>query len=125
MTAEEDHTDTTPSTEFIKEWEGMSIPYKRPVRLVPGLGGAVLGRTEVDNIVILSSIYAKPVKQGLGTKLLKMITGLADKHKIVLEVSPIRNKPHLLLWYKKHGFTEVTPDGYALSRPCSVENDDG
>jgi hypothetical protein len=112
-----------------KEWRSITTQHKFPVyRTYQDLGFASVARTKEPNIMLLVFIMAFTQGEGKGTKLLKIITDLADKHGVTLETcpspttydsTPVDSGPKaedLDKWYRKHGFTEMTTDGYALAR---------
>lgn len=112
-----------------KEWRSITTQHKLPVyRTYQDLGFASVAQTKEPNIMLLVFIMAFTQGEGKGTKLLKIITDMADKHGITLEASPspatydsapVGSGPKaedLEKWYRKNGFTEPTDDGYALAR---------
>ncbi len=118
-----------PGRDFEKEWFSITTQHEMPVyRTYEDLGFASVARTKEPNIMLLVVIVAFTQGEGKGTKLLKIITDLADKHGITLETcpspvtydsTPADSGPKaedLVNWYRKHGFTEPTADGYALAR---------
>lgn len=84
------------------------------------LNGTTVHASEDGNSVHIHDIHSHEPKSGNGTRALKHLTGLADKHgvklnlhaKAYLEDKPkhvgepehIRSTPRLQKWYKKHGF---------------------
>ena len=98
-------------------------PGKYLARTIAGLGTVVLTRTSSSCHIFLCSIWAEKPKQGLGTELMRRLTGLADELGVFLEAVPLRGKPWLTDWYDRHGFTEEALDNIAKLRvPCFTGN---
>ena len=79
-------------------------------------GDVLLDVSPFDNEIHISDIVAVGKRsQGKGTKALKFLTNLADKHNVKLSgvakgysnsKEHIQTSERLLQWYKKHGFVE-------------------
>lgn len=118
-----------PGKDMEREWYSITTQHKFPIyRTHEGLGFASVARTKDPDIMLIVFIMAFTQGEGKGTKLLKIIMGLADKHGVTLELCPSPTTYNsegadtgpkaedLENWYRKHGFTEKTADGYALAR---------
>jgi hypothetical protein len=107
-------------TSFMNEFMDNTTehPMDRRARL---LGHVTITLSPFDGEIHLSDISTYGDKnQGHGTKALKYLTSLAEKHNVTISgiaKAYSQNKDHiqsssdLLSWYKKHGFDEV-PDYY-------------
>lgn len=118
-----------PGKDLHKEWFSITTQHEFPAyRTYGDLGFASLCRSKDPDIMLIVFIMAFTQGDGKGTKLLKIITGLADKYGVTLELCPSPTTYNsaetdtgpkaedLDKWYRKHGFTERTDDGYALAR---------
>lgn len=83
------------------------------------LHGAVVHASRDGNQVHLHDIQTLAPKSGAGTKALKHLTSLADKHGVKLNLfakaysnrpEHIRSTPKLIKWYERHGFKHDEPD---------------
>lgn len=83
------------------------------------LHGAVVHASRDGHQVHIHDIQTLDPKSGAGTKALKHLTSLADKHSIKLNLfakaysnrpEHIRSTPKLIKWYEKHGFKHDEPD---------------
>ena len=98
--------------------EGMLDLYPAMERLVPKISGDdtvgfTLNMAKNKNAqphVYLSSIHSFPPKAGVGNNLMGVVTGLADKHGVILKLNAepfgheALSKTKLVTWYKRHGF---------------------
>lgn len=83
------------------------------------LHGSVVHVSRDGNQVHIHDIQTLAPKSGAGTKALKHLTSLADKHGVKLNLfakaysnrpEHIRATPKLIKWYEKHGFKHDEPD---------------
>lgn len=83
------------------------------------LHGSVVHVSRDGNQVHIHDIQTLAPKSGAGTKALKHLTSLADKHGVKLNLfakaysnrpEHIRSTPKLIKWYEKHGFKHDEPD---------------
>lgn len=85
-------------------------PFDRRARVLDE--DAIIVAHPFDGRIYLSFIHSVEMGKGQGTKGLKFLIGLADKHgvEIKLEVKPVGkgglNKRQLISWYKRHGFKQ-------------------
>jgi hypothetical protein len=104
--------------QFMAEYGNDSTehPFHRSARI---LHGATVDLSRDGNDVHMHDIVSLAPKSGAGTKALKHLTGLADKHgvKINLFAKAYSNRPEhikstkrLIKWYEKHGFKHDEPD---------------
>lgn len=83
------------------------------------LHGAVVHASRDGHQVHIHDIQTTDPKSGAGTKALKHLTSLADKHSVKLNLfakaysnrpEHIRSTPRLIKWYEKHGFKHDEQD---------------
>lgn len=83
------------------------------------LHGSVVHASRDGSQVHIHDIQTLALKSGAGTKALKHLTSLADKHGVKLNLfakaysnrpEHIRSTPKLIKWYEKHGFKHDEPD---------------
>lgn len=91
-------------------------PFHRSARI---LHGSIVDLSKDGNNIHIHDIVSTAPKTGVGTKALKHLTRLADKHGIKLNLfakaysnrpEHIRSTPKLIKWYEKHDFKHDEPD---------------
>lgn len=105
---------------FLKDFHADSSehPFHHSARI---LHRAVVHLSKDGNEVHMHDIFSTAPKSGAGTKALKHLTGLADKHGVKINIHAkvysdrpehIRSTGKLMKWYNKHGFQheEDEPD---------------
>ena len=103
---------------FMDEYhsDSQEHPFAHTARI---LHGAVVEASKDGNEVHIHDIRTTSPRSGAGTKALKHLTNLADKHNVKLNLfakaysnSPdhINNTERLVKWYEKHGFQHEEPD---------------
>lgn len=106
------------ATQFIKDLVSDSDehPFNSAARI---LHGAIVHVSPVGNQIHLHDIQTLEPRSGAGTKALKHLTSLADKHGVKIGIHAkayskrpeyITSTPRLIKWYKKHGFQHDEPD---------------
>jgi hypothetical protein len=113
--------------------ESAESPAKTVVRLFRA--GAPAGKYDVDlgassdgETVVLHNIAVYDRGKGIGNKVLGFLTGLADEHRvrIELEVGPqediegegdVLDGGRLVRWYTSHGFDWHEDGGYMIRHP--------
>ena len=103
--------------EFIEDFfdNTQEHPFNRKARIY---GDAVIEIYPVGNEIHLSDILSIQPKSGAGTKAVRFLTALADKHSVKLSLTAkaysrdknyVTDTEQLARWYKKLGF-EITDD---------------
>lgn len=91
-------------------------PFHHTARI---LHGATVHLSRDGNDVHMHDILTLAPKSGAGTKALKHLTGLADKHGVKINIfakaysnrpEHIKSTKRLVKWYEKHGFKHDEPD---------------
>lgn len=102
--------------EFMVEYEhatvsNLDIPSER---LFQGVGFVLV---PFSTGILVASIRAITPHRGDGTRGLKWLLALADKHRVVLlgaasaKPGDVPTTADLMVWYEKHGFTMLTANG--------------
>jgi hypothetical protein len=103
---------------FLKDFhaDSQEHPFHHSARI---LHNAVVHLSKDGNEVHMHDIQSVAPRSGAGTKALKHLTNLADKHGVKINLyakaysnSPdhIRSTGKLMKWYKKNGFQHEEPD---------------
>lgn len=103
---------------FMDEYhsDSQEHPFAHTARI---LHGAVVEASKDGNEVHIHDIRTTSPRSGAGTKALKHLTNLADKHNVKLNLfakaysnnsDHINNTERLVKWYEKHGFQHEEPD---------------
>lgn len=111
-------TNSERSEKFMKDFHDTSSehPIDHKKRLIHNVGVHV---STQGNAIHIHDLQSALPDSGNGTKALKHLTGLADKHGVKLELHAkaysnhpehIRNSHTLQKWYKKHGFEHDEED---------------
>lgn len=99
---------------FVRDFWGMTYPHPFDER-IRILDNVMIQLSPTSDDIHIQDIRALEQGKGTGTKALKKITDLADKHNVVLGLFPVgyasTSDASLRSWYKRAGF-EPSPNDY-------------